>query len=133
MDPVRTLRLALAAAALFNAIAAAAFAWPGSALGQLAGLPGSAPALYRAVAAMFILLFGLAYAWLAWRPLIDRTLVAFGALGKAIAAASFALLWLNGAASGRLAALGAWDLVLAALFIACLARMSGQDRPARLR
>jgi hypothetical protein len=126
------LRRALAAAAVFNLGAAVAFAWPASLAGRLAGLPESVPALYRAVAAMFILLFGLAYAWLARRPVIDSTLVVFGAVGKAIASAVFALLWLGGAASGRLAALGAGDLVLAALFLWCLAGAARRDPRARL-
>ena len=129
MNRERILRQALAAAAVFNLVAAVAFGWPGGLLGQLAGLPAETPALYRALAAMFVALFGGAYAWLAMRPAIDRSLVAFSAIGKTCAFALFAASWVFGAASGRLAALGAGDLALAALFAWCLAGPAGRSAP----
>ena len=111
------LRASLGVAAAFNLVGAALFAFPGSAASQLAGLPPDAPAVYRGLTSLFILLFGAAYAWLAAQPTIDRPFVAFGAIGKASAFFLVAALWLGGAASGASVAAMAGDLVLAALFV----------------
>ncbi len=79
-----------------------------------------APAIYRALTALFVLLFGCAYAWLAMQPTINRPLVAFGAIGKAAAFLIVVLLWLRGAApvASVYAIIG--DLVLAGVFFWCL-------------
>lgn len=116
-DPrVATLRRALWAAGLANLGGALLFAFPASPPGALAGLPADVPAVYRALAALFVLLFGGAYAWLAAQPAIDRPFVRFGAIGKTCAFATFLLLWLGGAASARSVGLMSADLVFAGLF-----------------
>ncbi|REK18906.1 MAG: hypothetical protein DWQ37_03625 [Planctomycetota bacterium] len=118
------LRTLLWLATVFNTVAAYVFAFPASSLGELAGMPADAPPLYRAATALFVELFGLAYAWLAYhRPLI-RPMVAFGALGKASAFVLVAVLWLTGHASPSLVALGTGDLLFAALFAWCLLGLS---------
>jgi hypothetical protein len=111
------MRAALWASVPYNLGAAALFAFPSSAPGQLVGLPTPAPPLYGALVAVFMLLFGGAYAWLACQPVIHRPLVALAAVGKLSVFAVFTALWLFGAAPGlgALAAIG--DLALAAVFV----------------
>ena len=66
------MRAALRATAVYNIGGAILFAFPASAIGQLAGLPASAPLSYRALLATFALLFGGMYGWLAQQPVIHR-------------------------------------------------------------
>jgi hypothetical protein len=120
MSREHVLRPALWTAAFFNLAGAYPFAMPASSMGQFAGLPPVAPVVYRAMTALFVLLFAGAYAWLAMQPSINRPLVAFGAIGKAAAFLTVVVLWLKGAVpgSGVLAMLG--DILLALVFGWCL-------------
>lgn len=118
----RFLRAVLWISAATNLIGAAVFAFPDSAPARLAALPPEAPLLYRFMTALFILLFGAAYAWLAAQPSIDRPFVAFGAMGKACAFALALVLWLAGEGTAPSVALMSGDLVLAALLAYGLAR-----------
>lgn len=112
----RLMRRALWATAAFNVAGAYLFAFPSTELGRFAGLPLAVPPLYRALVAMFVLLFGGAYAWLASQPTIDRSMVAFAAIGKASAFAVVFFLWLASEAEGRsVLALGG-DLAFAGVF-----------------
>jgi hypothetical protein len=121
MNREALLRRVLWAAALFNLGGAGMFGFPASPVGALAGLPAAVPLPYRAFTALFVLLFGGSYAWLAaHRPLL-RPMVAFGAIGKASAFALMLALWLCGAASPGGVAIFGGDLLLAALFAWCLA------------
>ena len=65
MSPDKLVRRALQISVPFNLGAAVLFAFPGSILGRIAGLPTSVPGLYCAMLALFVALFGCAYAWLA--------------------------------------------------------------------
>jgi hypothetical protein len=107
---------------VYNVGAAFLVAFPSSTLGQLAGLPPSAPVVYRALLAMFVFLFAGAYAWLARQAIISRPLVAMSAIGKASAFMVVLACWLAGAAPARgvLGALG--DLIFAGIFFAWLRR-----------
>lgn len=120
MSREHVLRPALWTAAFFNFAGAVPFAFPASTLGQFAGLPADAPIVYRAMTALFVLLFAGAYAWLALQPVINRPFVAFGAIGKAAAFVTVVVLWTRGVvpASGVLAMVG--DMVLALVFGWCL-------------
>jgi hypothetical protein len=111
----RFLRSVLWLSAAGNLAGAMLFAFPDSALGRLAGLPPEAPELYRSMVALFILLFGAAYSWLAAQDTIDRPFVLFGAIGKTCAFAVVLVLWLTGEASARSVATMSGDLVFAAL------------------
>jgi hypothetical protein len=135
MDRDRLLHRALAVAAVFNLGGAVLFAFPASGLGAVAGLPPDVPVAYRAMTALFILLFGGAYAWLAAQETIDRPFVAFGAIGKASAFLVVLLLWLAGEAAAQSVALISGDLLFAALFAWCLvvAPASVQAAAARAR
>jgi hypothetical protein len=110
------MRRALWASVGFNLFGAAIFAFPESPLGRFVGLPGPVPPVYGAVIAFFVLLFGGAYAWLALRPVIDRTLVGFAAIGKAGFFCLIAALWLLGHAPALGVGAAVGDLVFAAIF-----------------
>ena len=121
MSREHVLRPALWTAAFFNLAGAVPFAFPASSMGQLAGLPADSPVVYRAMTALFVLLFAGAYAWLAMQPTINRPFVAFGAIGKAAAFVLVVALWLRDVvpAGAVLAMVG--DIILALLFAWCLA------------
>jgi hypothetical protein len=116
MQQETTFRRVLWASALFNLGGGLLFAFPSSLPSQLVGLPTPVPAVYSTLLALFIILFGGAYAWLALQPTIDRPMVAFSAIGKAAAFFTLFGFWLAGEAPARsvLAILG--DLIFAGLF-----------------
>jgi hypothetical protein len=116
MNRDKLLRCALWISVPYNLGGAYLFAFPASAAGRLAQMPADVPSLYRALLALFVVLFGATYAWLASSTAINRPLLALGAIGKAGAFASILILWLAGAlpATGPITALG--DLVLAGIF-----------------
>jgi hypothetical protein len=119
------LRRALWLAAGFNLLAALLFAFPASTAGELVGLPREVPLAYRAMTALFVLLFGGAYAWLAVQRVVDRALVVFGAIGKTSAFIVIVVLWRMGAAGGLGALLATGDVVLAAVFLWCVGGVRG--------
>ncbi|MGH8515824.1 MAG: hypothetical protein ACREUE_00050 [Panacagrimonas sp.] len=115
------LRAALWTTAVANLAVAAMLLFPQSTAGRLAGLPQEpSPLVLRAMLALMIAMFGLAYAWLARREPIDRALLGFAAIGKFGAFGLVSGLWIAGQASGRFALLMCGDLVFAALFAAWL-------------
>lgn len=122
------MRRVLWTAVVFNLGGALMLAFPASALGQLAGLP-DAPAAYRVLVAMFVLLFGGMYAWLARQPVILRPMVLLGAIGKSAAFASVLVLWLMAEVPLRCVAVIAGDLVFAGLFLVWSVG-AGQGAPA---
>src|SRR5260221_8780792 len=87
------MRRALWATSVMNLLGALLFAFPSSPLGQLAGLPLGVPLLYRALMAVFVVLFGGAYAWLATEPSISPPLVGLAAVGKIAVFAAVLLLF----------------------------------------
>jgi len=109
------MRRVLWASVFFNLFGALLFLFPAS-LGRLAGLPAPVPFAYSALLALFIVLFGGSYAWLALQPRFDRPLVAFAAIGKASAFAVVLACWVAGAVEGRAVLAITGDLVLAAIF-----------------
>jgi deazaflavin-dependent oxidoreductase (nitroreductase family) len=116
VDADRLMRRALWVSVFFNLAGAALFAFPASALGRFAGLPAAVPAVYSVPLALFILLFAAAYAWLARRPIIDRPLVAFSAIGKLSFFIVMVLLALLGDAPIRGALAASGDLIFAGIF-----------------
>src|SRR5213596_3171269 len=77
------MRSALWASAVYNLGGTLLFVFPSS-LGRLAGLPAPVARVYTALLAVFVALFGGAYAWLARQPRIDRPLVAMAASGRSM-------------------------------------------------
>jgi hypothetical protein len=116
MDRDAVVRRALAASVIFNLVGAMAFAFPSAILGRVMGLPAAVPGIYSAMVALFVLLFGGAYAWLALADEIDRPMVALGAIGKACAFATFVAFGLLGELPLRGVLAGSGDLILAAIF-----------------
>lgn len=114
-DSLPFIRRLLWASAAFNLGGAMAFGFPAS-VGQLMGLPADVPALYRALAALFVLLFSGSYAWLALQPQIVRPMVAFGAIGKSSFFVLILLFCLFGALPVGSLLPASGDLVLAVLF-----------------
>lgn len=127
MNGDRFIRYVLWASAVFNLGGALLFAFPSSSLGQLAGLPAPVPAVYRALLAQFVILFGGAYAWLAWQKTINRPLLAFGAIGKTAAFILVFAFWLCGEVPARSLLAIAGDLIFAGLFFAWLFRRTPQS------
>lgn len=115
------LRRALYAAGVFNLGGAALFAFPAFGLGPLAGLPAEVPVAYRVFTALFVLLFGGAYLYLASQPGIQKPFVAFGAIGKTTAFVAAVALWFSHQMSTFGVLLLAGDLGFAAFFAWCLA------------
>lgn len=116
MNIDRLIRPVFGFSAVFNFGAAFLLAFPAGPLGQWIGLPSQVPALYSALAAMFVALFGGMYAWLAMQPVLPRPMVALAAIGKTSAFLLAAILWFAGEVSGRLVQLSIGDLLLAAIY-----------------
>ena len=109
------LRKVLWATVVYNIAGAVAFAFPSS-VGQLAGLPVPVAPIYSVLLAIFVLLFGGAYAWLALQPTIDRPLVGFAAVGKASVFVAAIVLWAAGQGPGWFIPGATGDLIFAAIF-----------------
>jgi hypothetical protein len=113
------LRLALLASVAYNAVGATALLLPTSPFGRLAGLPATAPFLYRMELAWVVGLFGALYAWIARRPSLDATvvpLVVLSAIGKAGFFAVYVLAWVGGETTPLAVASASGDLWLALVF-----------------
>jgi hypothetical protein len=109
------IRKVLWATVFYNLAGALAFAFPES-VGQLAGLPVPVPRLYSVLLAIFVLLFGAVYLWLALQPTIDRPLLGFAALGKSSVFVAAVVLWLLGEGPGWFIPGATGDLIFAAIF-----------------
>ena len=116
------IRATLWLACPFNLLAAYIVAMPGGWLGQLYGLPPDVPALYAALAAMFIALFGGAYLWLAVSETLHRPLLGLGAVGKLLAFLLASGLWAVDAAPPAIALTSIGDLAFALLWLGWLRR-----------
>jgi hypothetical protein len=115
------MRGALMASAVMNTGAALLFAFPDS-LGELAGMPKPVPRIYTTLLAVFVMLFGVAYAWLSRQPVIDRPLVALSALGKMGVFTVILVFWILGDLGGRSVVGAVGDLVFAVIFAWWLVR-----------
>ncbi len=116
MNRDQVIRYALGASVFFNFGGAALFGFPDSALGEFVGLPPDVSLIYRATVGYFVILFGAMYGWLVMQPVINRPMVALGALGKAGFFFLVALLWLIGEAPGLGVAAAVGDLAFAGVF-----------------
>jgi hypothetical protein len=125
----RLIRGTLWATALFNIGGCVVFAFPDSVLGRLNGFPAEVPPLYRFLAAMFIFLYGCAYAWLARQPVPSRAFIAFAALNKFCVFAIVVTLWLREEASLRNVVALSPDFWFAAAFVYWLLRFPPWEAP----
>lgn len=92
------------------------FAFPANALGGFLSLAPDPGTVHALLIGFLLALFGCTYAWLARRPVIDRPLLGFFAIGKSGAFLLALALWLVGVGSGALVALASGDLALASLW-----------------
>jgi hypothetical protein len=114
------IRWSLWLACPFNLVAAGVFAFPSSAIGRQLGLPEQVSPLYSWLVALFVALFGIAYAWLAQRPSIDRPMLALGSIGKLGAFLVALSLWLEAAVPGLIVLVALGDLAFATLWFGWL-------------
>jgi hypothetical protein len=112
----RLMRGALWLSVPYNLGAAVLLAFPGWWPGQWAGLPAPVPLADSLLLAMFVALFGGAYAWLAAREVIDRPLVGLATIGKIGACTVVVALWLAGDLPARTLLTVSGDAVFAAIF-----------------
>jgi hypothetical protein len=115
MNDDRLVRSALRASVPFNLGGACFFAFPDT-LGRFAGFPGNVPPVYSTLLALFVLLFGGMYAWLARQPRIDPAFVAFAAIGKTGAFGVVFAFWLLGTLPLLSVVAISGDLVFALIF-----------------
>lgn len=120
MNRAPVLHRALYVAGVFNVGGAVLFGFPADGFGPLAGLPADVAPAYRVFTALFVLLFGGAYVYLAAQPKIQKPFVAFGAIGKTTAFCAGAVLWWSQQLSGVGLLLLGGDLAFAAFFAWCL-------------
>ncbi len=109
-------RISLWVTAPFNLLAAYAFAFPESALGQLLGFPYPSHPLFALFSGSMVGLFGVMYVWLVLQPTLIKPVLFFGATGKTIAVAIALYLYLGGLLSSTLMVLISGDLAFAALW-----------------
>ncbi len=125
------LRSWLWASAVFTLSGALMFGISHPQLASVTGLPTEVPAIYRALTVLMMLLFGSAYGWMATRKVIDRTLVAFGAIAKLAAFATLTTLWMASEITTRTWTLIGADLVFACAFLWCLRTTASTPSSAR--
>ena len=108
-------RISLWVTAPANLAAATAFAFPSSLPGSMLQFPPTHP-FYALFSGAMVALFGVAYAWLALQPVINRPLLLVGACGKLLAVLISGSLFLGGDLSGVTALVISGDLVFVALW-----------------
>lgn len=111
----RRMRLVLWISAAFNFAVALMFVFPDLA-GEAMAMPGPVPRIYTILLAVFVGLFGGAYAWLAMQRQIDRPMVALGAIGKTAVVVVIVAFFMAGDFSAAGAALSLGDVLFAGLF-----------------
>ena len=115
----RVMRSVLWAGVAYNAAIAVLLAFP-VALAPISGLPAPGSLFYPWVLALFVAIFGGAYAWLALQPDISRPVVALAAIGKAGAFCVALACLLRGDIGGRTFSAAVVDLAFAMVFLAWL-------------
>ncbi len=113
------LRKSLWATTVFNAGAALLFFFPHIAA-QFVPMPPAAPPFQSVMLGCFVLLFGGSYAWNAVQPVIDRPLLALGAIGKAVVFVLALCFWLAQQIPFSMVLAASGDLAFAAIFTAWL-------------
>ena len=110
------MRRVLVVGALFNFFVVVIVLFPDT-LGRFADLPVPVSRFYTWLLALFIGLFGAAYAWLSRRPTIDRPLVALATVGKIGVFVVALLCWQLGDISAKAFGPAIVDLLFALIFL----------------
>jgi hypothetical protein len=116
MQQDRGFRIILIVSFVFNMVGASLFGFPGSLMARMVNMPWP-PVIYRTVVTAFILIFGLAYLWLALQPVISRVLVGFSAVMKLAIFGAIAVTWFHGDTPMTGLMIGTGDLVFAGLYV----------------
>lgn len=112
----QTIRRTIWASVPYNFVGAVTFGLPQSWPAQLVDLP-AAPSIYAWNMGFLIALFGLAYAWIASQPRINRPLLALGAIGKIGVFVIAAVLTALGKVNALLVLAVVGDLILGSLWL----------------
>lgn len=112
----KVMRAALWGSVPYNLGAAIVSTFPASTLAQLEGFPVPGHPIYGVLLAVFALLFGAAYAWLAMQPVIARPLVFLAAVGKLSVFLVVVVFWLSGAVSWHLVLASSGDFLFGVIF-----------------
>jgi hypothetical protein len=122
-----TIRKTVWATVPFNFVGALTFGIPHSFPGRLLQMP-PAPAIFTWNLGFLIALFGLAYAWIALQPRINRPLLTLGAIGKIGVFVVAAVLYSLGQVALLLVLAVAGDLLFGAIWLIWLR----SDQPPKL-
>jgi hypothetical protein len=115
------MRTALFATAAMNLLAGLAFLPPAAGARALAGMPPGEHAVYLSTVALFVLLFGVGYLWVAVANRPERLFITLAAVGKLSFFVLLVAFWATGALPGTAPLAGAADLLFAVLFFRWLA------------
>ena len=111
------MRVAMGATAAMNLVGAVAFLPPSRALRELGGFPDAAHPLYLTTVGLFIFIFGLAYAWVAFTGQAERLFVSVAAAGKLGFVVLLTVYWAVGLLPFKAVLSGTGDVLFAVLFL----------------
>lgn len=114
------MRNALFATAAMNVLGGLAFLPPATGPRALMGLPPHEHAVYLALVALFVLLFGAGYLWVAVANRPERLFITLAACGKLGFFLLLLAFWLGGTLPATAPLAGVADLVFAVLFFVWL-------------
>ena len=114
------MRNALFATAVMNLAAGIGFLPPAAGLRGLAGFPAGEQPVYLMTVALFVMLFGLGYLWVAIANRPERLFITLAAIGKISFFGILAALWLAGSLPALAPLAGAADLAFGLIFVAWL-------------
>ena len=120
------LRRAFLATAVMNVFGATLFLPWAAPIRDLVGVPPAEHALYLVTIAMFVFVFGVAYAWAGWTGHADELFVAVCAGGKLSFVGILVGFWLAGSIPVTAPLAAAGDLVFGLMFLTWL--LSGAPR-----
>lgn len=110
-------RLTLLATSILNLAGAVVFALPIYNQGVPSDLPQNVHPLYLSIVSSWILIFGIAYFWMAVTAKPERLFIAVAAAGKLTIALFFFLFWMVGDLPLTILLAGVGDILFAIAFI----------------
>lgn len=129
MTHEKWVRTTLALSVPFNFIAAYGLWQPTTVVGQILQAPAEVPAVYAALLAYLIALFGVFYGYMAQENEITRPLLFAGVTGKTGVFVILALLWLQGEAPFLMFLVSWGDLAFAGIWGSWLWRTRAATSP----
>lgn len=117
MKSDKLVRVTLGLSFFFNLGAAYLLIFAASPLAQFAGFTASTSPMHTSLSALMVGSLGIAYGWLSRQEVIDRPMLALGALIKGAAFLMFVVQWLFDAVTGRFVLFAVVDIVLAFIWL----------------